>query len=47
MGEMHPSNRCADATVHWEELEEEGVREGGREAASRGDMKRDWEEMNG
>lgn len=33
MGEMHPSNRCADATVHWEELEEEGGREGGRQQA--------------
>lgn len=30
MGEMHPSNRCVDATVHWEELEEAGGREGGR-----------------
>lgn len=35
MGEMHPSNRCADATVHWEELEEEGGWEGGREGGSK------------
>lgn len=35
MGEMHPSNRCADATVHWEELEEEGEWVGGREGGGK------------
>lgn len=39
---MHPSNRCADATVHWEELEEEGVREGGRRQAGEA-----WKEETG
>lgn len=39
MGEMHPSNRCADATVHWEELEEGGGEER-EEEACRGGVKK-------